>query len=52
MRKAYVAATAKIARVAYALIRSGADYRCFLEVAVPSGRTRPARAVEAMPIRR
>jgi len=47
-RKAYVAVAAKIARVAYALIRSGADYRCFHEVAVPSGRTRSARAVEAI----
>lgn len=48
-RKAYVAVAAKIARVTYALIRSGADYRCFHEVAVPSGRTRSARAVEAIP---
>jgi transposase len=47
-RKAYVAVAAKIARVAYALIRSGADYRPFHEVAVPSGRTRSARAVEAI----
>jgi len=48
-RKAYVAVAAKIARVAFALIRSGADYRCFHEVAVPGGRTRSARAVEALP---
>jgi transposase len=48
-RKAYVAVAAKIARVAYALIRSGADYRCFHEAAVPGGRTRSARAVEAIP---
>lgn len=47
-RKAYVAVAAKIARVAFALIRSGADYRCFHEVAVPGGRTRSARAVEAI----
>lgn len=47
-RKAYVAVAAKIARVAFALIRSGADYRCFHEAAVPSGRTRSAWAVEAM----
>jgi transposase len=46
-RKAYVAVAAKIARVTFALIRSGADYRCFHEVAVPGGRTRSARAVEA-----
>jgi transposase len=46
-RKAYVAVAAKIARVAYALIRSGADYRPFFEEAVPSGRTCSARAVEA-----
>ncbi len=38
-RKAYVAVAAEIARVAYALVRSGADYRCFHEAAVPSGRT-------------
>jgi transposase len=48
-RKAYVAVAAKVARVTYALIRSGADYRCFHEVAVPGGRTRSARAVEAIP---
>jgi transposase len=48
-RKAYVAVAAKVARVAYALIRSGVDYRCFHEAAVPSGRTRSARAVEAIP---
>jgi transposase len=47
-RKAYVAVAAKIARVAYALIRSGADYRPFHEVAVPSGRTRSVQAVEAI----
>ncbi len=46
-RKAYVAVAAKMARVAYSLIRSGADYRPFHEVAVPSGRIRSARAVEA-----
>lgn len=48
-RKAYVAVAAKMARVAYALVRSGADYRPFHEVAVPSGRTCSARAVEASP---
>lgn len=48
-RKAYVAVAAKIARVAYALIRSGTDYRPFHEVAVPSGRTRSVQAVEAIP---
>jgi len=48
-RKAYVAVAAKIAHVTHALIRSGADYRCFHEAAVPSGRTRSARAVEAIP---
>ena len=48
-RKAYVAVAAKVARVAFALIRTGTDYRCFYEVAVPSGRTRSARAVEAIP---
>jgi transposase len=47
-RKAYVAVAAKIARVAFALVRSGVDYRCFHEAAVPGGRTRSARAVEAI----
>ncbi len=49
LSKAYVAVAAKIACLAYALIRFGAEYRCFPEAAVPSGRTRSARAVEAMP---
>jgi transposase len=48
-RKAYVAVAAKVARVAFVLVRSGADYRCFHEAAVPGGRTRSARAVEAIP---
>lgn len=38
----------KIARVAYTLVRSEADHRCFPEVAVPSGRTRSARTVDAI----
>jgi hypothetical protein len=58
-RKAYVAVAAKLARVTYALIRSGADYRCFHEVAVPSGRTycpvplrrfRPRRKCAGLPL--
>jgi transposase len=46
-RKACVAVSAKIARVAHSLIKTGTDYRPFFEVAAPSGRIRSARAVEA-----
>jgi transposase len=38
-RKAFTAITAKMARVVHAVIKRGADYRPFLEAAVPSGRT-------------
>ncbi len=37
-RMAYVAVAAKMARVAYEIIKTGTDYRCFHEAAVPSGR--------------
>jgi transposase len=37
-RMAYVAVAAKMARVAHGMIKSGTDYRCFHEVAAPSGR--------------
>lgn len=46
-RKAYTAAAAKMARVAYGLIKTGTDYRRFYDAAVPSGRTPSPRAVEA-----
>lgn len=36
-RKAYTAVAAKIARVAYGLIKSGRDYRCYHESSIPSG---------------
>jgi transposase len=38
-RKAMTAITAKMARTAHAVIKSGADYRPFVEEPVPSGRT-------------
>src|ERR1700676_1864131 len=38
-RKALSALAAKMARVIHAVIKSGSDYRPFIEVAVPSGRT-------------
>ena len=38
-RKALTAITAKMARVVHAVVKRGADYRPFLEAAVPSGRT-------------
>jgi transposase len=37
-RKAYTAVAAKMARVAYGLIKSGKEYRYFIEAAVPDGR--------------
>jgi transposase len=46
-RKAYSAVAAKVARVAYALITTGTDYRPFPEAARPSGRIPSPRAVEA-----
>jgi transposase len=47
-RKAYVAVAAKLARVAYGLIKSGSDYHCFHESAIPGGKIPSARAVEAV----
>jgi transposase len=46
-RKAYTAVAAKVARVAHAMIKTGADYRRFA-AAIPSGRTPSQRAVEAL----
>jgi transposase len=46
-RKALTAITAKMARVVHALIKSGADYRPFVEGPVPGGRTSLSRAVRA-----
>jgi transposase len=38
-RKALTAIAAKVARTAHAIIKSGADYRPFIEGPMPSGRT-------------
>lgn len=38
-RKALIAITAKMARTAHALIKTGSDYRPFIEEPIPSGRT-------------
>lgn len=46
-RKAYTAVAAKMARVAYSLIKNGTDYRCFHESAIPGGKIPSQRAVEA-----
>ena len=46
-RKAYTAVAAKLARVAYAMITTGTDYRRFPEATRPSGRIPSPRAVEA-----
>lgn len=46
-RKALTAITAKMARVVHAVIKTGADYRPFVEGPVPGGRTPLSRAVRA-----
>jgi len=46
-RKAYTAVAAKVARVAYGLLKAGVDYRHFHELAIPSGRTSLTTALEA-----
>jgi len=51
-RKAFTAVTAKMARVAHALIKAGADYRPFVEGPVPGGGTplcRSRRGASATP---
>ena len=47
-RKAYTAVAAKMARVAYAVVTTGIDYRRFPEAARPGGRIPSPRAVEAL----
>ena len=46
-RKALTAITAKMARVVHAVVKSGADYRPFVEGPVPGGGTPLRRAVRA-----
>jgi transposase len=46
-RKGYTAVAAKMARVAYAVITTGTDYRRFPEATRPGGRIPSPRAVEA-----
>jgi transposase len=48
-RKALTAVAAKMARVAYALVKHGSEYQRFFEQRVPSGSIPLARAVEANP---
>jgi transposase len=48
-RKAYTAVAAKMARVVYAVVTSGNDYRRFPEATRPGGRIPSPRAVEASP---
>ena len=48
-RKAVTAVAAKMARVVYAVVTSGTDYRRFPEAARPGGRIPSPRAVEASP---
>jgi hypothetical protein len=47
-RKALTAVTAKMARVAYAVVKTGSDYQRFFEQRIPSGSIPLARAVEAI----
>lgn len=47
-RKAYTAVAAKMARVVYAVIKTGTDYRRFPEAMMPGGRIPSLRAVEAI----
>jgi transposase len=47
-RKALTAVAAKMARVAYAVVKHGSDYQCFFEHRIPSGSIPLARAVEAV----
>jgi hypothetical protein len=47
-RKALTAVAAKMARVAYAVIKTGTDYERYFEQRIPSGSIPLARAVEAM----
>ena len=46
-RKAYTAVAAKMARVVYAVVTTGSDYRRFPEATRPGGRIPSPRAVEA-----
>jgi transposase len=46
-RKALTAVAAKMARVAYAVVKRGSDYQCFYDQRIPSGSIPLARAVEA-----
>lgn len=47
-RKAYTAVAAKVARVAYGLIKNEKDYRCFHESAIPGGKIPSRMAIEAI----
>lgn len=47
-RKAYTAVAAKVARVAYSIIKNESEYRCYYESDLPSGTIPSPRAVEAV----
>jgi len=47
-RKALTAVMAKMARVAYAVVKTQSPYRTYYEAAVPSGSIPLSRAVEAV----
>jgi len=47
-RKAYTAVAVKMARVVYALIKTDADYRCYYDCSIPSGKIPSDGAVEAV----
>ncbi len=47
-RKALTAVTAKMARVAYAIVKTGVPYRAYFAAAVPSGSIPLSTSVEAI----
>ena len=47
-RKGYTAVAAKMARVAYSLVKYQTDYRCYHESVIPSGGIPSVVAVEAI----
>ena len=47
-RKAYVAVAAKIARIAYSMVKNNSIYRPYYEEAIPSGKICSVGAVEAL----
>jgi transposase len=49
-RKAYTAIAAKMARITYAVVKTGRPYRSYFEYELPGGSIPLSRAVEAAPV--